>query len=256
MTHTYQTPAFLVEHLGAGLATTDISTTNATVADRGVEKLIDYRTAAPLEFSTSAANHDIELDFGVATSIGAMFIPPTHNLGTTTVEVFSGASSPAATSEGTKAATDGASFEFDWTPASARYWRIAFNATGAWQIPELVLASQIRTVVRGPDFRWETPVRSPINVAEFPGFESSLVLAAARRRWIMTQSHMADAGDLAIWDALQALGRARPFVVLPPDDSYTWTWVRLESDFSYRQDFAAPMQALRYTAEAELVEQL
>jgi len=32
--------------------------------------------------------------------------------------------------------------------------------------------------------------------------------------------------------------------------------VRLESDFSYRQDFAAPMQALRYTAEAELVEQL
>jgi len=257
MAHAYQSPAFILEHLAAAAGVAAITTANATAAGQGVARLIDYRTAAPLLFSGSAADHDIEVDLTTTTVCQSLYIPAGHNLGTTTVEVFSGASSPAAVSEGTKAATAGAAFQFDWVNGTgARFWRVAFNASGTWSIPELVLGTETRTLVRGPDTGWDVVARAPVNVAEFPSFESTILLAPPRDAWSLRFVRMGDAADLATFDALRALGRARPVAFLPPDSHYGWTWVRVATDFDFSQGFPEPLSALRYTAALELVEQL
>jgi len=257
MTHAYQSPAFILEHLAADAGVAAVTSNNATVAGQGVERLIDSRTAKPLWFASALGDHDIEIDFGVTTVVQSLFIPAGHTLGTTTVEVFSGASSPAASSEGTKAATADAPFQFDWVNGTgARFWRVAFNASGAWRLPELVLGSKTRTMVRGPEPDWRTPVQSAVNIGEFPAFEAALVLGAERRVWELDFRRVSDADDLDVFDTLQNLGRARPFAFLPPDSHYGWTWVRLVEDFDYRQSFPAPGVSVQYDANARLIEQL
>ncbi len=253
--HTYQPGAFLVEHLAA-LSTSLLSTGSTLVAGRGLERLVDYRAQPPLEFASAAAGHYLELDMGGPTMIGALFIPSAHNIGGN-VSVKSGGSPAPTTTRATAALNAGTPALLTWTGVADRYWRFTIDPSGAWQVPELVYATQQRTFVAGVHPQWSQKIRSAVTVAEFAAFESAAVLGPGRREWRIRFEAMEADADLDAWEALQRVGRSRPVVFVPPDATIgVPAFVRFEDDPESEQFSPNPSAGIRYTGKAVLVEQL
>lgn len=253
MTHSYRAPAFFVEHFGAGDDVT-VSSPDPTVADRGPARAVDGRLGVALEYTTAGLRR-LDFDFSASKDAETLLVLGDHNL-SGNVLVSSGPDSGSLTQRASITASPGIPVYGTWSHTGDLYWRLTWpNSGNPTRVPQAILGNAIVTLVRGPDPAWETPVRSPVEVAEFPAFEATLVLGPPRRVWRLEISAAAAAADLALFDALQALGRSRPFAFLPPDDSYEWTWVALEADWTYRQDWPIPQQEIRYGAELVLVEQ-
>jgi len=255
----YANPAFATRHLGAEVGVAAIETKYATVAGFGKERLIDYRGALLMRFSASQSDHDIELDRGAgfdATQWSRLVIPAGHNLAGTTIEVYSGASSPAATLRGTFAGVGSGWLDLAFTAAADRYFRIEFTTAGTWELGELWITTRAETatgIVQG----WRPPYRTPAERIEFPSREAVSLLATPRRRFLLEHRGLVEgSADELVYLGVIQTGVGKPFLFWEPSVGATPWIALLEQDGERTQDHPQPRTQVAYTYGLALREQL
>ncbi len=250
----YRNPAFLVSNLVAVASAAAISTGTAFASGLGKERLIDYRLGPLTQFSAAAANQYLEVDLGSAKAVNRLIIPVGHNLSGCSVELYGDTTANPTALRDSFTAT-AAAIDRTFASATFRYWRLKFVTNGQWAIGEWVLGAYAQTtsgVVQG----WEAPYQSSVVKRSYPSHETTLVEAAARR--VIKMEHKAvPSADLAIYDALLAVGVGVPFWHWPCDDSLSSPLLMLLQDDGQRtQDSPAPQgTGPTYTIGLEMIEQ-
>lgn len=254
----YQNPAYGILHAGALAGASAITTKYATAANFGKERLIDARTTLLMKFSASQADHHVETNRGTGTleAVDRCWIPAGHNLSGATVRVYSGSSSPASTLRGSSPTVAGTgAIDFAFTSTTDRYVRVLFDGTGTWELGELWLTRR-RSTVRGLDPGWETPIRVPTEITEFPTREITAVLGPARRIFGFSYHDVDDAAaDSVLLTDVANLGRAAAFLFWPPHASTLPFVAKLLEDGDREQDSPMPSIKLGHEYGFRLIEQ-
>lgn len=255
----YENPSFGIRHVGAEVGVAKITTKYGTLAGFGKERLIDYRGAQLMKFAAAQSDHDVEFDRGTGLGLDTfdtLVIPPGHNLVSGNVEVYSGATSPAATLRGTGGVAAGW-LEVPFTAAADRYFRVKFTANAAHELGELWLTKK-RAPTTGIVRDWQAPLLTPRNSIEFPSREVVSLLATPRRRLLLEHQGLVEGStDEILYYELLLSGVALPFLFWPPISGSPNPWIaRLEEDAERTQDHPQPKTAVAYTYSLALREQL
>jgi len=255
----YANPAYGIRHAAAEAGFAKITTKYATAAGFGKERLIDYRGALLMKFAASQADHDVEIDrgTGLLEALDRLAIPPGHNLSGVDLEIYGGATSPAATLLAeTVVALSSLWVDFAFPASSDRYLRLKFNTTGTWELGELWFTRYLQPAT-GIVRDWEAPLLTPRQVVEFPSREAVALLATPRRRMQLEHQGLAEAGaDEQIYRLLASSGVALPFLFWGMDTAAIPFVARLEEDLEKTQDHPQPKTQVAYTYKLALREQL
>lgn len=255
----YRNPAFVARHFMAEAGVSAI-TSSATLAGQGVERLIDYRLAANMKFSTTATGLFVEVDFGADQSLDRLIIPAGHNMAGANLRVFANDTSPANGGGSifvhNEASAGAGLLDFSWATVTKRYWRFISPTSGQWEFGELWFGQRQQTST-GPRIGWELPLFTPAVVRSFATREAVAIAGPSRRR--MNLEHAALSGtDLAIYDEVLALGVALPFYAYAPDDTLADPiLMRLVEDGGRTQDHPIPKATAgpSYTVRLRALEQ-
>jgi len=251
-----------------GRALSDIVARNASALSDDTKRALTDQRAAPLGTVTAtAANAGVVFDLGAIGTSGAFnraVIAKGHNLSGETVEVIASntAGIPTPTVLASLSAPgSGAVIDFAFSAGNtSRYWgfQIPTSSAEVFTLGEFALGIRSElSAAAAVSPTWDQGFDDPTSSQEFPGRESVLSLAPARRRFTLTVANVVNgSADEAILDGVAAQGRTRPFWYWPPDDSIGPFLVLLEAAASIRQDFPAPLVSVRFTYQFAMREQL
>jgi hypothetical protein len=269
----YTDPAFLVYHciadaiMEGGLAA--LTSPNVWKSPVDVEKrrLADFRIANVAAFNAAAADHYIQVDrsYPGQGELTRVIVPWGHNFSGENVRIRASDTGAYGGEEVTILAQTAVSgtalidLAITGGTATHRNWRYQrfdwpSSSSTAWEAPELWMGTRLTTTT-GIVHAWENPLYSPIVEEEFGTREASVMLASPRRTWELTHVHL-DATDVAVYDAVAAMGRSVPFWFWPPDDSYTEPLLmKLTDDMEREQDSPVPQTEVTYRVRLRMRQQ-
>ena len=231
----YRNPAFLLNKLPA-FGTSVITASAALVEAFSKALLIDGRTN---RVCARSGNGALELfwDLPSAITLDALVIPAGHTLNGADLEVktYPSAAHSGGTVRSSGTVASAAAIERTWSPVSSQWWSLNIPTTSNnWALPEVILGEK-KTTTSGVVPAWDVGLFDPVEVFEFAKREAT-VRRAPPRRELQVEHQRLPAADLAIYDAVLAVGRAEPFWHWPVDDTLPGMLVKIVGQPSRTQD--------------------
>lgn len=269
----YNQPAFMLDHLGAGLALAALTARNAgTFTNAAKQAMIDQRPAPAGSLTANAGNGGFVLDLGTTSAgdaINRAVIPAGHSFTGANLQVvkdtipgMNGFPSPqiALTASTVPAGVIDFATIVNTDPGY-RYWAFQYNLSTngfVMTLGEFWLGTRTALTANayvqpgfGSDFTQE------LAQDEFGGRTATVVLAPARRRFALEVLNLDPSGaDYALLERVMKEGRERPFVYWPPDSVVPGPFFVQTTAATRRQEFRAPQAGIRYGVRLEMIEQL
>lgn len=246
----WRNPQYNFVHAVRTAGAASITPTPAAAAGFPVDNLIDDRAGSLFKFTSSGAGSTLVIDRGAGSldAIDRLLIPAGHNItGTIDLEADDNAGFTSPTALLTNEAVATGLIDETFASNTERYLKITFDATGTWEITQLIFTEK-RTTTRGPNPLPGWPDQLIDNTLLFPkasGVVAALELGADRRRIQYDYRVLESADELVFSDLWTECATARPFFLDPAYDDETPIWVRLVEPIERRLDTVAPQSDSR-----------